>query len=142
MTFNVYIFYTSVRLNSFSISNIENFERFMNLNSIFSHEMISEQFNDVSSIHTTAFNLFIDRIHYLLQIFSGHLNWHNNFFLVKSDAYVHAVPLLVYIVDVYENQCLILIRSSYTSVRFNSVSISHIEDFERFMNHNAFSDTK
>ena len=58
MAFNGYIFYTSVRLNSLSISNIENFERFMNLNCIFSYEIISEQFNDVSSISNKAFNLF------------------------------------------------------------------------------------
>ena len=57
--------------------------------------MISEQFNDVSSINTMAFNLFIDRIYFLLQLFSGHLNGHNSFFLVLSDAYVHAVPLVV-----------------------------------------------
>ena len=67
MAFNAYIFNTSVRLNSLSISNIENFERFMNLNYIFSYEMISEQFNGVSSIDNKAFNLFIDRIYYLLQ---------------------------------------------------------------------------
>ena len=40
-----------------------------------------------------AFNLFINRIYYLLQYFSGHLNSHNNYFLVLSDTYVHAVPL-------------------------------------------------
>ena len=57
--------------------------------------MISEQFNDVSSINTMAFNLFQDRIYYLLQLFSGHLNGHNSFFLVLSDAYVHAVPLVI-----------------------------------------------
>ena len=80
MAFNAYIFYTSVRLNSLSISNIETFERFMNLNSIFSYKMISEQFNDVSSINNKEFNLFIDRIYYLLQLFNGHLNGHNSFF--------------------------------------------------------------
>ena len=80
MTFNAYIFYTLVRLNSLSISNIEKFERFMNLNWIFSYGMISEQFNDVSSINNKAFNLFIDRIYYLLQLFNGHLNRHNSFF--------------------------------------------------------------
>ena len=37
-----------------------------------------------------------------------------------------------------KNQSLILICSSYTSVRFNSVSISDIEYFERSMNHTAF----
>ena len=41
-----------------------------------------------------------------------------------------------------ENQYLNLIPGSYTSVRFNSVSISHIENFERSINHNAFSHTK
>ena len=59
MEFNIYIFYTSVRFNSVSISNIESFEHFMNLNSIFSYETISEQFNDISSINNMAFNLFI-----------------------------------------------------------------------------------
>ena len=57
--------------------------------------MISEQVNDVSSINNMAFNLFIDRIYYPLQLFNGHLNGHNSFFLVLSDAYVHAVPLVV-----------------------------------------------
>ena len=42
MAFNAYIFYTSVQLNSLSIINIENFERVMNLKSLFSYEMISE----------------------------------------------------------------------------------------------------
>ena len=42
-----------------------------------------------------AFNLFIDRIYYLLQLFIGHLNGHNSFFLVFSDAYVNAVILVV-----------------------------------------------
>ena len=95
MAFNEYIFYTSVRFNSLSISNIENFERFLNLNSVFSYEMISEQFNDVSSIDNMAFNLFKDPIYYLSQLFNGHLNRHNRFLLVLSDAYVHAVPLVV-----------------------------------------------
>ena len=95
MAFNIFIFYTSVRFNYVSISHIENFERFMNLNSIFSNEMISEQFNDVSSINTMAFNLFIDHIYHLLQLFCGHLNGRNSFSLVLSDAYVHAVPLVV-----------------------------------------------
>ena len=76
------MFYTSVRLNSLSISNIENFERFMDVNGIFSYKMISEQFNEVSSINNKAFNLFIDRIYYLLQLFNGHLNRHNSFFKV------------------------------------------------------------
>ena len=77
----IHIFiYTSVRFNYVSISNIENFERFMIFNAIFSYEMISEHFNDVSSINTMAFNLFIDRIYYLLQLFNGHLNGHNSFF--------------------------------------------------------------
>ena len=61
----------------------------MNFNSIFSYEMI------VSSINNMAFNLFIDRIYYLLQLFNGHLNRHNSFFLVLSDAYIHAVPVVV-----------------------------------------------
>ena len=42
-----------------------------------------------------AFNLFMDRTYYLLKYFSGHLNGHNNFFLVLSEAYVPAVPLVV-----------------------------------------------
>ena len=57
--------------------------------------MISEQFNDVRSINNMVFNLFIHRMYYLLQYFSGHLNGYNNFFLVLCDTYVHAVPLLV-----------------------------------------------
>ena len=36
----------------------------------------------------------------------------------------------------------LLTGSSYTSVRFNSVSLSDIEYFERSMNHNTFSHTK
>ena len=85
----IYIFLnTSVRFNYVSISHIENFERFMNHNAFFSFENISEQFNDVCSINSTAFNLFIDRIYYVLQLFSGHLNGHNSFFLVLSEAYV------------------------------------------------------
>ena len=66
----------------------------MNLNSIFSYEMISEQFINVISINNKALNLFIDRIYYLLQLFNGHLNRHNSFFLVLSDAYVHADSLV------------------------------------------------
>ena len=65
MAFSAYIFNTSVRLNSLSINNIENFERVMNLNSLFSYEMISEQFIDVSSINNKALNFFIDRFYYL-----------------------------------------------------------------------------
>ena len=61
--------------------------------------MISEQFNDVSSINTMAFNLFIDLIYYLLKLFSGHLNGHNRLFSVLSDAYVHAVPLVVHTIN-------------------------------------------
>ena len=57
--------------------------------------MISEQFNDVSSINNKAFNLFKDRIYYLLQLFNGQLNRHNSFFKVLSDVYVHADPLVV-----------------------------------------------
>ena len=68
--------------------------------------MISEQFNDVSSTDTKAFNFFIDRIYFLLQLFSGHLNGHNSFFLVLSDAYVLAAPLVVRII----NQPKIIVR--------------------------------
>ena len=74
--------------------------------------MISEQFNDVRSINTMAFNLFIDRIYYLLQYFSGNLNWHNNFFFVLSDAYVHAVPLLLRTI----NAPKIIVRLLYVSI--------------------------
>ena len=56
------------------------------------------------------FNLFIDRIYYLLQLFSGHLNGHNSFFLVLSDAYVHAVPLVVRTINSSKNYCTIIIR--------------------------------
>ena len=83
MAFNIFIFHTSVRFISMSISHIENFERFMNLDSIFSYEMISEQFNDVSSINTMAFNFFIDRIYYLLELFNGYLNGIIAFFSFK-----------------------------------------------------------
>ena len=68
--------------------------------------MISEQFNDVSSINNMAFNLFIHRFYYLLQLFNGHLNGHNSFFLVLSDAYVHAVPLVVRTI----NSSIIIVR--------------------------------
>ena len=74
--------------------------------------MISEQFNDVSSINTKAFNLFIDRIYYLLQLFSGHLNGHNIYFLVLSDAYVHAVPLVVRTI----NSSKIIVRLLYVII--------------------------
>ena len=57
--------------------------------------MILEQLNDVSSINNMAFNLFIHRIYFILQYFSGHLNGQNNFFLVLCDAYVSTVSLLV-----------------------------------------------
>ena len=57
--------------------------------------MISEQFNDVSSLNNMAFNLFMDSIYYSLQCLSGDLNGHNNDFLDLCDAYVYAVPLLV-----------------------------------------------
>ena len=57
--------------------------------------MISEQFNDVSSINNMAFNLFIHRIYFMLQYFSGHLNGQNNLFLDLCDAYVYTVPILV-----------------------------------------------
>ena len=57
--------------------------------------MISEKFNDGSSINNMTFNLFIHRIYFLLQYFSGHLNGNNNDFLVLCDAYVYAVSLLV-----------------------------------------------
>ena len=80
MAFNAYIFYPSVELNSLSISNIETFERFMNFNWIFSYEMISEKFDDVSSINNKALNLFIDRTYYPLQLFNGHLNGNYSFF--------------------------------------------------------------
>ena len=56
--------------------------------------MISEQFNDVSSLNNMSFNLFMNRIYYWFQCFSVHLNRNNNNFLVLCDAYVYAVPLL------------------------------------------------
>ena len=74
--------------------------------------MISEQFNDVSSINTMAFNLFQDRIYYLLQLFSGHLNGHNSFFLVLIDAYIHAVPLVVPTI----NSSKIIVRLLYVII--------------------------
>ena len=57
--------------------------------------MISEQFNDFSSINNMAFNLFMHRIYFMLQYFSGHLDGQNNFILVLFDAYVYTFPLLV-----------------------------------------------
>ena len=57
--------------------------------------MISEKFNDVSSLNNMAFNLFIHRIYYCFQCFSVNLNGHNNDFLVLCDPYVYAVSLLV-----------------------------------------------
>ena len=71
--------------------------------------MISEQFNDVSSINNMELNLFIHRIYDLLQYFSGHLNGHNNFLLVKSDAYVQTVRLLVCTI----NSSKIIVRLSF-----------------------------
>ena len=47
--------------------------------------MISEQFNDVSSLNNMEFNLFIHHIYHWFQRFSGHLNGHNNEFLVVCD---------------------------------------------------------
>ena len=62
--------------------------------------MISEQFNDVSSLNNTAFNLFIHHIYYWFCRLSGNLNRHNNDFLVLRDAYVYAVPLLVRTINI------------------------------------------
>ena len=59
-----------------------------------------------------AFNLFIDRIYYLLQLFSGHLNGHNSLFLVLSDAYVHAFPLVVRTI----NTSKIIVRLLYVII--------------------------
>ena len=47
--------------------------------------MISEQFNDIRSLNNMAFYLFIHHIYYRFRCFSGHLNGHNNYFLVQSD---------------------------------------------------------
>ena len=57
--------------------------------------MISEQFNDVSSLNNMAFNLFTPHMYLWFQCFSGHLNGHNNDFLVLCDVHVYAVLLLV-----------------------------------------------
>ena len=62
--------------------------------------MISEQFIDVSSPNNMAFNLFMHNIYYCFKRFSGHLNGHNNNFLVLCDKYVYAVPLLVRTINV------------------------------------------
>ena len=62
--------------------------------------MISEQFNEVSSLNNMAFNLFIHQNYYWFRHFSGHLNGHNHDFLVLCDAYVYAVPLLVCTINV------------------------------------------
>ena len=74
--------------------------------------MISEQFHDVSSINTKVYNLYIDRIYYLLQLFSGHLNGHNSFFLILSDAYIHAVRLVVRTI----NSSKIIVRLLYVII--------------------------
>ena len=66
----------------------------------FSYVLISEQFNDISSLNNMAFNLFIHHFYYWFRHFSGHLNGRNNNFLVICDAYVYAVPFLVRTVDV------------------------------------------
>ena len=50
-------------------------------------------------------------------------------------------PIFIMYSWCYENECLILIRCSYISVRFIFVSIVHIENFEHSSNHNAFSHT-
>ena len=57
--------------------------------------MISEHFDEVSSLNNMAFNLFIHHIYYWFRHFSGHLNGNNHDFLVLCDAYAYAVPLLV-----------------------------------------------
>ena len=62
--------------------------------------MISEQFNAVSSLNNMAFNLFVHHFYYLFRHFSGHLNGHNNDFLVLCDAYVYTVPFLLRTVDI------------------------------------------
>ena len=63
--------------------------------------MVSEQFNDVSSLNNMAFNFFIHHAHYCFRRFSGHdLNGHNNDFLVLCDAYVYAVRLFVLTINV------------------------------------------
>ena len=62
--------------------------------------MISEQFNDVSSLNNMAFNLFINHIYYWFRHFSGNLNGHNHDFLVLCGAYVYAFPLLVCTINV------------------------------------------
>ena len=74
--------------------------------------MISEQYNDVSSINNMAFNLFIHRIYFLLQYFSAQLKGHNIFFLVLSDAYAHAIPLLVRSI----NSSKIIVRLLYVII--------------------------
>ena len=51
--------------------------------------MVSEQFNDIISLNNMEFNHF-----------SGHLNGHDNDFLVLCYAYVYVVPFLVRTVDV------------------------------------------
>ena len=66
----------------------------------FSYVLISEQFNDISSLNNMAFNLFIHHFYYWFVHFSGHLNGHNNDFLVLCYVYDDAVPSLVRTVDV------------------------------------------
>ena len=73
--------------------------------------------------------------------FRGHLNGHNNDFLVLWDASVFAVPFLVHTVNVLKNECLLLMRHSHSSERFIFVTISCIEHYERSSVRIAFSDT-
>ena len=87
--------------------------------------MISEQFNDFSSLNNMTFNLFIHCIHYSLQCFSQHLNWHNIDFLLLYDAFVYAVSFLVRTINLLKNYCTIVIRHYCSSGNLNA----HNNDF-------------
>ena len=91
--------------------------------------MIPEQFNEVSSLNNTEFNLFIHHNYYWFCHFSGHLNRHNHDFLVLCDAYVYTVPFLLRTINVLIMNVRILIGHSYSSLQFISVSMSHIFNF-------------
>ena len=86
-----------------SIRHIEYFKRSINHNAFSHKKIISEQFNDVSSFNNMEFNLFINHIYYWFQRFSGHLNVHNDEFLVLCDTYVYAVLLLVRTINSFKS---------------------------------------
>ena len=57
--------------------------------------MISEQFNDFSSLNNMAFNLFIHHMYYCFECFVGHSNGHKNDFLIQCHTNLYEIPFLV-----------------------------------------------